>query len=69
MRRQGVADPSKNGMLVGGPGRFRKMLGNSDGRHVRSDFLEFTAVRQWPPSPPLTRFKNYRELSFPEPAF
>ena len=46
MRRQGVADASKNAMLAGAPGQFRKMLGNSDARHVGVDFLEFTAVRQ-----------------------
>jgi hypothetical protein len=46
MRRQGVADASKNALLVGAPGQFRKMLGNSDARHVGADFLEFTEVRQ-----------------------
>ncbi|SVB01542.1 uncharacterized protein METZ01_LOCUS154396, partial [marine metagenome] len=44
MRRQGVVDASKNGILVGAPGQFRKMLGNSDARHVGADFLEFTAA-------------------------
>jgi hypothetical protein len=46
MRRQGVVYASKNGILVGALGQFRKMLRNSDVRHVGADFLEFTAVRQ-----------------------
>ena len=40
---QSVADASKNTLLVGAPGQFRKMLGNSDARHVGAGFLEFTA--------------------------
>lgn len=44
VRRQGVADAPKNGVLVGAFSQFRKVFGNSDARHIGANFIELATV-------------------------